>query len=307
MSTDKAVQEQDTQLAKDNQEKLTSVLAESIKNKWNQPEKSDLLNGPAALKELPGPMKMNATIKLHSRMAINLFRGRRADKAKELHSIIGAVRFARQVAMIWTASASDDPYADAALIAIEEAYTDATKTMVGKLEEVQGVLDGMTGFTLQRQESVDPVTVELNFVSPWGYRASKLVMEFDELVRLCLTAKHLGLFFDDDWRNVVHVSSRSIRNMFEQVGRWSLTGVKRHNLRNDDKTASEAKLIYANKTRVNHLDADVLSGVRRAKLSPRSLLLVAHEEFLAREVLSATKIDEDGRDAGASETTEHEQ
>ncbi len=260
-----------------------SLIAE--KEKWNQPGKADSLVGPGVIGMTPGPMQMSAKVQLHSKMAINLFRGRKHNPDTGEFAIIGAARFARQVAMVWSASASDDPYADATLLAIESAYASAKQTLKSKREAVQAVLDGdMDGFEIDMQESVEPVELELRFVSPWGFRASALIKEFDELVRMALTAKHLGLFVDEDWKHVVHESSRVIRHMFEQVNRWIGTGIKRSNMREDDKKAKAAKLAYAKHFKHPiELKDDVLSGKRRARLAPRSMMLVQYLESKERE------------------------
>ncbi len=246
---------------------------------WNVAGKSDALVGPGTSAMTPGAMQMSATVKLHSRLSINLFRGRKGDPANNVRPIIGLARFARQAAMVWSAASLDDPFADQTFVDIEQAYEVAKTTITGKMESMKRLLDGLDDFEITLQASVQPVNLELNFFSPWGFRGATLLNQFDKLVRMALTARHLGIFTEGDWESIIHESQRAMRHMFVEVDSWVATGVKRIDMRTDSKLAKRAKQKYVElKKSYFMVDDAVMSGKYRATLSPVNRIL---ETYLA--------------------------
>jgi|GEM_PF-1689808 len=253
------------------------VNARVATKNWNQAGKSDPLVGPGTLAMNPGVMQMSVTVKLHSRLAINLFRGRKGEPEKNIRPIIGLARFARQVLLVWSAASLDDPFADQVLLDIEQAYHLAKATLDSKTEAMQRLLDGLDYFDITIQASVSPVSLVLNFASPWSFRGMSLLSQFDKLVRIALTARHLGIFTDDDWEAVVHESQRAIRHMFVEADGWVATGVSRIDIRTNSKLAQRAKQKYMDlKKGYLVLDDAVMSGKYRAELSPVNRMLETH-------------------------------
>ncbi len=265
----------ETEQKKSEKQKKTAVDKASIfspkksKQTWNTYGKADPLAGPMTGGMSPGPMSMAANMQLHSRLSINLFRGRKGEPDKNIRPIIGLARFGRQVALVWSAAAEDDPFADQTLINIELAYDTANRLIKDRSEALAALVDGMDGFEVQYQESVEPVSLDLKFYSPWGFRGAVLLREFDVLVRRALTARHLGLFTNDDWQNVVHDSQRALRHMFAEVDSWVNTGVRRQDMDQNNRVAKRAQSVYTElKKGYLVLDSDVMQGFVRAKLAP---------------------------------------
>src|SRR4051812_9711017 len=179
---------------------------------WNIPGNADALVGPGTAGMTPGNMQMSAVVKLHSRLSINLFRGRKGEPATNTRPIIGLARFGRQVALVWSASGMDDPFADRCLMDIEIAYEQAIQTLNSKMKSMEQLL-ALDEFAITLQASEKTVDLELKFFSPWGFRGATLLKQFDKLVRMALTARHLGLFTEDDWKSVIHESQRVLRHM----------------------------------------------------------------------------------------------
>ncbi len=268
-------------------ERIKSSITEKP---WNRSSTADPMLGPGIQNMTPGAMQMSAVVKLHSRLAINLFRGRKGDPANNVRPIIGLARFARQSALVWTAAGSDDPYADQTLIAVEIAYEAAQKAVEQKIHAMQELLDGMEDFEITLQASERPVNVDLKFFSPWGFRGATLLKQFDKLVRLALTARHIGLFTDDDWGRVVHEASQALRHMFAEVDYWISTGVKRVDLLTGNRIAQRAKARYETARKVPFvLEPEVLAGNYRAKLSPKNKALEAGSGEAAKKMMEAAK------------------
>jgi integrating conjugative element protein (TIGR03761 family) len=250
------------------------VAARTAIKRANQPGLSDPLVGPGTSNMSPGAMQMSAVVKFHSTQSINLFRGRKGDPANGVRPIIGLARFARQVSLVWSAAAIDDPYADQVLLDIENAYDAAKATLESKEQAMKGLLEGMEDFEVTLQASIDPVEIKLQFYSPWGFRAAMLLKQFDKLVRMALTARHIGIFTESDWLSIVRESARALRHMFNEVDGWVSTGVKREDLRNNTAVAKRAQNRYLEvKKRILVVDQAVIDGSYRAKLSPVNRIL----------------------------------
>lgn len=250
-------------------EEKTKYFKQRPNTHWNQIGVSETEAGIDAINMVPGPMQMKAKIKLHTKLAINLFRGRKGDSERDVRGIVGLARFARQAAMVWSAAAIDDPYADMCLLDVEHAYEDAEKLIDARIKTLEGILNGVEDFEVETQASVEPVVIDLEFFSPWGYRGALLLRKLDKLIRLALTASHIGLIMHDDWNRIVSDSLRAVRHTFVQITGWTHTAVNRADIRANNKVAKRAKQRYLELKRgYLVVDADVLNGSVRAKMAP---------------------------------------
>lgn len=263
------------------------AAARSAVKPSNQPGLADPLIGPSTANMTPGAIHTSAVVKFHSTQSVNLFRGRKGDPANNVRPIIGLARFARQVALVWSASSIDDPFADQVLLDIEEAYDAAKETLDAREKAMNDLLHGMEDFEVSIGASDAPVEFRLQFYSPWGFRGAMLLKQFDKIMRMALTAKHIGLFADNDWVSIVNNSARALRHMFAQVDGWISTGLKREDIRQKNKLARRAIASYdeAQGRRIL-LTPEVMSGLYRAKLSPVNRIL---EGYLS-DVAQGTKI-----------------
>ncbi len=288
------------------------VAARTAVKRSNQPGMADPLVGPGTANMSPGAMQMSAVVKFHSTQSINLFRGRKGDPAKGVRPIIGLARFARQVSLVWSAASIDDPYADQVLLDIESAYEAAKATLESKEQTMKALLEGMEDFEVTLQASVDPVEITLQFYSPWGFRAAMLLKQFDKLVRMALTARHIGIFTEGDWLAIVRESARALRHMFNEVDGWTSTGVKREDIRNNTAVAKRAHNRYLEvKKGILVVDQEVIDGLYRAKLSPVNRILekylgdVAASQVILKDIKLASGSSENAKksnEAGVVQT-----
>lgn len=250
------------------------VAAKVAVRRANQPGLADPLVGPGTSNMSPGAMQMSALVKFHSTQSINLFRGRKGEPAKGVRPIIGLARFARQISLVWSAAAIDDPYADQVIINIEVAYEAAKISLDAKEKTMKDLLEGMEDFEVTMQASIEPVEITLQFFSPWGFRGAMLLKQFDKLVRMALTARHIGIFTESDWLFIVRDSARALRHMFNEVDGWVSTGVKREDIRTNNNVAKRAAARYV-EIKKGHLvvEQEVINGRYRAKLSPVNRIL----------------------------------
>jgi hypothetical protein len=110
-----------------------------------------------------------------------------------------------------------------------------------------------------------------------------LLLQYDRIVRLGLTARHVGFIGDQEWHDIVSDSGRNLRNLLGQVDRWIMTGVTRDDIRKNTAIAKRAQAMYATKKdRPLVLRDDVLEGIQRARISPKNEVL---EKYLAEKAI----------------------
>jgi integrating conjugative element protein (TIGR03761 family) len=232
---------------------------------------------------LPPSMNMGAKLKLHTHLAINLFRGRRGDRAKNIRPIVGISLFAGLARTIWFAARDDDPYADMCLVEIERVHGECKECLDRHERALSELIDTLDGLEVSIQTCEEPLEIELNFSSPWSYRTVLLLLQYDRIVRLGLTARHVGFIGDQEWHDIVSDSGRNLRNLLGQVDRWIMTGVTRDDIRKNTAIAKRAQAMYATKKdRPLVLREDVLEGIHRARISPKNEIL---EKYLMEKAL----------------------
>lgn len=226
---------------------------------------------------MPAPLAMGATATLHTHLAVNMFRGRKGDRAKNIREIVGMSLFGRTCGLIWSAARNDDPFADQCILEIERVFNDEKTTLERREQQLKDMLEGLDGLDVVIQSSNRPVGIPINFHSPWAYRGLQLLLQYDRIVRLGMTAHHVGLIDDKEWDDVVSDSGRGVRRLFEQVNRWYQTGVTREDIRQNNKVAQRAMARH-NEKKFNRLilEDGVVSGEVRASVAPRSVLLEQH-------------------------------
>ena len=248
----------------------------TLKRNRNVPGLAGDVSAPVTM---PAPLAMGAKATLHTHLAVNMFRGRKGDRTKNLREIVGMSLFGRTCGLLWSAARNDDPYADQCILEIERVFNKEKEHLEKREQQLNEMLEGLDGLEVVVQSSTRPVEIPINFHSPWAYRGLQLLLQYDRIVRLSMTAHHVGLIDDKEWNDVVSDSGRGIRHLFEQVNRWYQTGVTREDVRQCNQAAQRALLIH-NEKKFNRLilDEAVVSGELRASVAPRSVLL---EQFQA--------------------------
>lgn len=248
----------------------------TLKRNRNQPGLAGDATAPVTM---PAPLAMGATATLHTHLAVNMFRGRRGDRAKNQREIVGMSLFGRSCGLIWSAARNDDPYADQCILEIERVFNEEKVLLDRREQQLNDMLEGMDGLDVVIQSSSRPVEIPINFHSPWAYRGLQLLLQYDRIVRLGMTTHHVGLIDDKEWDDVVTDSGRGVRRLFEQVNRWYQTGVTREDVRQNNKVAQRA-IARHNEKKFNRLmlEDGVITGETRASVAPRSVML---EQYLA--------------------------
>lgn len=249
---------EDTELNGDSPEKRPSSHAAN----------ADPISPPAVTRTTPGRATGGGRMELHSKHAHSIFYGRK-DLSGKLPNIVGLARFAAQLAKIHNAATANDPYADWALIDIEEKLVSAEAVLANNEQHIKGLLCGQNRYEVDVQTSVKPVVIQIKFQSPLAFKAARLLLSFDEVVMLALTARHQALMGNDDFSNCVNNTSRAVRGTFELVNSWRSTGVTRHDIAANNAVARRSIEIYEGGIhRDPQIPEDILQGTRRSQFAP---------------------------------------
>lgn len=125
----------------------------------------------------PGRLKTKGSVVIHTRSAHDLFYGRRGDRESGVNQIVGLTLFATNANNLSLLCKRDDPYAEAALIKIENLLDDIQKDLSNKIAHLNSILDNMGGVTIDFHESEDPITIPLEFGTPYGYIAARCLSQ----------------------------------------------------------------------------------------------------------------------------------
>jgi len=155
---------------------------------------------------------------LHTLDALRLFIGRAKDPARKLSHISGGTRVASAAKLMWIMSGKDNPYADWALLHLEDSVrliqsllAARTKELVGKLEAKRAI-----GLNYAVMDSAKPSTVQLGFSSPYGFSVAEIIVTYDYFVRVIKTLMRRDMVTDDEGWTIQRAITRRIRGLFSE-------------------------------------------------------------------------------------------
>ncbi len=221
---------------------------------------------PAECSRLPeklGALRGQIWLMIQTIHAQRLFKGRAASAEKPI--IVGLVGFADRLRVIWQGARNDDPYADWWLIKIHEGIESVGDDIRDRQRDLVKQLDQMNGLQIDIAASQHPYRVPLKFANPYAYRGAKLLAEFDKLVCMLLTARHIGLLDSQASEDILKASARKVRAVFMIPQRYRLLKINREQVRKAVGRSHEARQL------MGEVPDDVLNGQRRAPLLPRKL------------------------------------
>ncbi|MCU7806074.1 MAG: TIGR03761 family integrating conjugative element protein [Candidatus Thiodiazotropha sp. (ex Lucinoma borealis)] len=217
------------------------------------------VEAPKKLKiEGPGRLKTKGSIRVHTRSAHDLFYGRRVDKENGVDSIIGLMLFAANTKHLSLLCINDDPYAEAVLIKIESLFPDLEQQLKKHSDHFEQLLDNMEGIEISFHESIEPISIPLEFSTPYGFIAARLLAQFDKLVKLAYAAKQVGLITRKDWFQRVTKTKTLFRHVFSVSQHYRFSGAKRDDLAANNAIARKVIEKYG------ELPEEILTGKQRA-------------------------------------------
>jgi integrating conjugative element protein (TIGR03761 family) len=159
---------------------------------------------------------------LHMKDAVFLFMGRASSVDGNRHFIPGAKRAASCVNHLHIKTRDDNPYADWALIQVQEAIRALNVDIEAEQERLLGIVEDWRkmGLGLQIMKTATPQRFPIAMSSPYGYLLVQQLIRFDELLRVYTTLRHKGLMDDVEYRSHVDGWKRKFRVIYESPIRF---------------------------------------------------------------------------------------
>lgn len=223
---------------------------------------------PAAMtRQMPGYIRFEATLTVHTRNAQRLLYGRTAGKGQA--AITGLYRYAQISGAVCDAAARDDPYADRCLFDIEAAASKAEAGLKRETALLTGLLQAHRNIHIGNPGSARPATATLEFRTPYAHRAAQLVTQFDEVVGLALVARNTAVLGMMDFDALVKRAGHGVRGVLGCVYHWRPTLVTRDDFAAHNQVMARAMAVYeAIRPGLSALPDDILRGKVRPKFAP---------------------------------------
>lgn len=144
--------------------------------------------------EQPGHISADIELTLHTRQAVKVFHGRKADPENDVVEIKGMQIFTGLIKRIWLDLMDGNPYARWWIYKLEVALKETEQD----IEQVKELVDGIVKpyqktLDLSKSEATKPVTVTISYASPYSYKLVYLLIEIDQLIAKMITLKHIGM------------------------------------------------------------------------------------------------------------------
>lgn len=208
-----------------------------------------------------GSLRSSITLTLHTHHAARIWQGRTAREG--VHSIMGMAGYISVTNLIKQAAAQDDPYADWAIVQLEEKLLQAKAGMLELTQQLDQIRrDLPTQIDMSDNLNIHPVTLPLYIGSQLGFLAVYLLTDYDTLVRHTLLGHHTALIGRRDMEAWIDDGAHLLRSLFGQAQRYRHAGVTR-----DDMAANNARALAAME-KFGLPPIDVLEGHRRSQFAP---------------------------------------
>ncbi len=197
----------------------------------------------------PGLLRASTTITLETVFGAYLFYGKNGENGR----IIGLRHFANSLDKIWK-NTPWDPWALWYLLRIETAIDQAQSTLESLLQQYKHKLNHQKKFDCKPSFSLKPINIDIAFSAPLGFRAAKLVVTADDVIKLMLQAHHVDLISDSEAKQALFKVGNHVRRAFESAMTYREMNVSYKALKK--MTAQAQKAIDA----LGEVPADILSG-----------------------------------------------
>lgn len=179
-----------------------------------------------------GALQSELHIELHTNYAIGLWEGRKAEKRddgkKGKQPIMGMPQFLHRATLINRDSLQNDPWADMAMLALEEKIEYASQQMQKLIETLDKQISFVpAGVTISDAQAVETVDLTVFSSTPLGYRCVFLLMGFDQFAKKVLQAAHYGVISRTQRYDLLGYGNRLLREIYGCVLRYRKIGATR--------------------------------------------------------------------------------
>lgn len=208
-----------------------------------------------------GSLRSSITLTLHTHHAARIWQGRTARDG--VHSIMGMAGYISVTNLIKQTAAQDDPYADWAIVQLEEKLMQAKAGMLELTQQLDRIRQDLpTQIDMGDNLNIHPVTLPLYIGSQLGFLAVYLLTDYDTLVRRTLLAHHTALIGRVDLEAWIDDGAHLLRSLFGLAQRFRHAGVTREDMAANNARAQEAI------DKFGLPPQDILEGLRRSQFAP---------------------------------------
>lgn len=210
-----------------------------------------------------GALKSTLTVQLHTQYAILLWEGRQRDKETNKPQIVGMPQVIARAGKINADSNNDNPYADHAMLLLEEAIERGTGRLQSAVADLDKTLSSLPGqVSMSEVSSVSPLNIGIFSRTPLGYRCVWLLVGFDQLAMKAFQAWHYGLISRQKRDELLSQGGHWVRQVYGVVQQYRSVAVMRDDIRLQTPAGIDAV------KRLGQPDADIMSGAKRSAFSP---------------------------------------
>ncbi|MFP1767847.1 PFL_4669 family integrating conjugative element protein [Lonsdalea quercina] len=214
-----------------------------------------------------GALQSELHIELHTNYAIGLWEGRKKEKREDgkkgKQPIMGMPQFLHRATLINRDSLQNDPWADMAMLALEEKIEYAGQqmnTLINKLDQQMSFVP--TGVTISDAQAAETLDLTVFSGTPLGYRCVFLLMGFDQFAKKVLQAAHYGVISRMQRYELLGSGSRLLREIYGCVLRYRKTGATRFDAVEHNEVWQKACEEFGEP------DLAILLGQKRSAFSP---------------------------------------
>ncbi|PNU40651.1 PFL_4669 family integrating conjugative element protein [Serratia marcescens] len=210
-----------------------------------------------------GALKSTLTVQLHTQYAILLWEGRQREKESNKPQIVSMPQVIARAGKINADSNTDNPYADSAMLSLEQAIERGTARLQSAVAGLDTVLSSLPGqVSMSEVSSVSPLNIGVFSRTPLGYRCVWLLVGFDQLAMKAFQAWHYGLISRQKRDDLLSQGGHWVRQVYGVVQQYRSVAVTRDDIRLQTQVGIDAV------KRLGEPDADIMSGTSRSAFSP---------------------------------------
>lgn len=145
---------------------------------------------------------------------------------------------------IWNAAAEDDPYADLYLLRVYDGIVKLRNQLKSLIQDYENQLSQSSmsqNLKLLPFSSESPVIKSLWFRTQYGYLGANLIADFDQLMRIILTANRVGVILNHSHEKIRDEWFGHIFSIFKLPFKWIETGIKRTDIDDNNELSNKAQ------------------------------------------------------------------
>ncbi|WP_434778493.1 PFL_4669 family integrating conjugative element protein [Neisseria sp. Ec49-e6-T10] len=156
---------------------------------------------------------------IHTPHALRMWQGQLRKGVKDRTGFTGVIVAIRYMRNIMNLSKADNPYADWALVAIEQRIQRTKLLLNSKQEQVDEIFEKKKkmGINMSKMSVDEPLAIELDFNHPYGHLLVDLLAQYDNLIRSVQSLKIKATITNTEAEKLVGFASHKVRSITEMI------------------------------------------------------------------------------------------